>query len=214
VHPIGNFDKDKAEFGGSPGKLVPAEPWLMSAALRELAELAKAGELEYEVSFEATHHGPYLETPAFYIEIGSDEDAWEDEEAGETIARTILSVSEMTSGTRPYPATIDVHEPVAVGVGGGHYAPRITEVCIKKQLSFGHIIPSYIIDACTSGEEAQKAPPEDLARMLRMLLNATPGASSVYFHRKALKKSVYTQLKEWFEKNGIQAVRSGELASR
>jgi len=89
VHPIGN--PKGADFGGQPGTLVPAAPRWMTAALRQLR--AEARGLPYEVTFEATHHGPYLETPTFYIEQGSTEKEWGDAEASAAIARTLLDLS-------------------------------------------------------------------------------------------------------------------------
>src|SRR3989442_130571 len=64
VHPIGN--PRAAEFGGQPETLVPSAPQWMTAALRGLRREATG--LAYEVTFEATHHGPYLTAPTFYIE--------------------------------------------------------------------------------------------------------------------------------------------------
>jgi D-aminoacyl-tRNA deacylase len=116
VHPIGNFAK--AEFGGKDKTLVPSSPHLMTQALRILRKKAKG--LDYSISFEATHHGPFLQTPTFFIEIGSEEKAWEDKEAGRVIAETILAIH-----TQDYP--------IGIGVGGGHYAPRITDVAIERK---------------------------------------------------------------------------------
>jgi D-aminoacyl-tRNA deacylase len=183
VHPIGNFGK--AEFGGKSGELVPSCPSLMTNALRILKAKAREASLEYKVSFEATHHGPWLETPSFYIEIGSLEEQWKDERAAEPIAQTIIEA--------------DISEyPIAVGVGGGHYCPRITDVALARRISFGHIIPSYAL------EKADE-------RILRMVIEGTPEASLVYFHRKEMKKSEYRRLKEWFEANGLRPVREDDL---
>ncbi len=181
IHPIGNFGQ--AEFGGRPESLVPAAPALMTSALRLLAREAKG--LPYTISFEATHHGPYLSTPSFYIEAGSDASAWEDPAAGGAIARTLLNL-------RPTEA------PVVLGVGGGHYAPRITDVALSRRVSFGHIIPSY---ACESIGEG----------MLKQALGMTPGAQMVYFHRKALAKPTLHRLETWFTEHGLRVVREGDL---
>src|SRR5437879_8183082 len=56
VHAIGN--PGAAEFGGQPETLVPSAPRWMTAALRGLRHAGRA--LGYEVTLEATHHGPYL----------------------------------------------------------------------------------------------------------------------------------------------------------
>jgi len=102
VHPIGNYRQ--ADFGGRPATLVYSAPAEMTAAMRLLKE--KAARLDYATSFEATHHGPYLETPTFFIESGSDETAWKDENAAEAIAEALLEM---------HPAT----GRVGIGVGGG-----------------------------------------------------------------------------------------------
>src|SRR5205807_5140421 len=72
VHPIGN--PGAAEFGGQPRTLVPSAPRWMTSALRSLRQAG--GHLGYVVTFEATHHGPYLTSPTFYIEQGSTEREW------------------------------------------------------------------------------------------------------------------------------------------
>jgi D-aminoacyl-tRNA deacylase len=184
VHTPGNFSK--AEMGGKSGELVPSSPIYKTNALRNLKELAK--NMDHSVSYEATHHGPYLETPAFYIEIGSDETCWVEEKAGRIIAEAILS---LTSDK----------DPVAIGVGGGHYAPRHTDVALKNRLCFGHIIANYALESITE-------------EMLGKAIDRTPDAEYVYFHRKAMKKSQYRELKAWFEDRGLQAVSQKDIPSR
>jgi len=110
VHPIGN--PRGAEFGGQPETLVPSAPRWMTAALRGLRKEAKG--LPYNVTFEATHHGPYLTKPTFYIEQGSTETEWADLAASRAIARVLLALEQ-------------VDAPIAIGLGGGHYVPRHTD---------------------------------------------------------------------------------------
>jgi D-aminoacyl-tRNA deacylase len=188
VHPIGNFGK--AQMGGRDGALVPAPPHEMTHALRVLRARAKEASLAYQVSFEATHHGPFLATPTFYIEIGSDEQAWKEPGPAEAIAGTIEDV---LNGDAP-------QYPVALGVGGGHYVPRITDVALEKKISFGHMLPSYQFE-----EGVQP-------HMLDCLLKATTGATLVYFHKKAIKKPVLREMEAWFRTKGIKPVSSGDLA--
>jgi D-aminoacyl-tRNA deacylase len=181
VHPIGNFGK--AEFGGKEKTLVPSSPHLMTQALRILK--VKANSLDFSVSFEATHHGPYLQTPTFFIEIGSDEEAWRDEKAGLAIAETIMELRE-------------IKHPVGIGIGGGHYVPRITDVALERKISFGHIIPTYALSNITS-------------EMAQWVLEATEGVRNAYFHKKHLKGGQYAKFKELFSKLGIKPVKSGDL---
>jgi D-aminoacyl-tRNA deacylase len=181
VHPIGNFSK--ADFGGRPQILVPSSPHLMTEALRILKKKAK--DLDFSVSFEATHHGPYLQTPTFFIEIGSDEEAWRDENAAMAIAETLLEIK-----GRDYP--------VGIGVGGGHYVPRITDVALEREISFGHIIPTYAL------ENLQADIPSKVIRN-------TKDVKKVYFHKKQLKGGQYARLKEIFLNAGMDIVRTGDL---
>jgi D-aminoacyl-tRNA deacylase len=184
VHPIGNFSH--AKFGGFFRQLVHSCPGGMTAALRSLHHHAKEIGLDHAVSFEVTHHGPYLNTPTFFIEIGSDEAAWEERGPAEAIARTVLEVEPIGSG------------PVLIGVGGGHYAPRHTDVALKKDVSFSHLIPSHAIPSLGN-------------KTLGDILDYVCEARMVYFHRKAMSKSDLRRLMEFFEERGMQTVRERDL---
>lgn len=133
VHPIGNFDA--ADVGGYPRRLVPTAPQVMSRVLRRLH--AEARGLKHQVTFEATHHGPYLETPTAFVEIGTDERAWSDPDLGRRMARAILAANEPSAGD---------DAPTLVVIGGSHYAPRATDLVRNARANVGHIIPSYAIE--------------------------------------------------------------------
>jgi D-aminoacyl-tRNA deacylase len=188
VHPLGNYGE--AAFGGSEGLLVPTIPRLMSQALLSLRKNASA--LDFEVSFECTHHGPFLQTPTFFIEIGSDESAWPEKPVGEILAKTILELDS------PKDTKDDI---IAVGVGGGHYAPRHSDVALNHKISMGHMVPNYALEHLD----------EDMARQV---VDRTPGCEVVYFHRKSMKKPRYRELKELFEGLGLKTVRSANIGER
>src|SRR5579864_7726787 len=65
VHPLGNLGSS-AEVGGRPNAVVPTDPGRMTGALRELA--IRGAEEQLAATFEATHHGPELGVPAFFVE--------------------------------------------------------------------------------------------------------------------------------------------------
>lgn len=181
VHPIGNWHA--AEFGGRPSEVVPSAPGLMTDALRRLA--AEGPSLGYPATFEATHHGPYLETPTFYVEVGSGPGSWADPRAAAILARTVL-------------AATDPGYPVALGVGGGHYVPRVTDVALARQVSFGHLVPSHALE-----------PPNHPA--LERAIDRTRGARYAYFHRKALPKPLLRELETFFRERGVEPVRESDL---
>ena len=182
VHPIGNLGS--ADFGGVARTLVPAAARAMTAALRALRR--EAAGLRYNVTFEATHHGPYLATPTFYIEQGSTEREWADREAARAIARTLL-------GLEPVDARI------AIGVGGGHYVPRHTDVALERRVAFGHLLPAY---ALPSVDEAMLAQAVDASR-----------ATLAYVHRKSISKPDARRLEERLEALGVKVVREADLAT-
>lgn len=184
VHPIGNFSH--AKFGGFFRQLVHCCPGGMTRALRLMHAYAKEADLPHQVSFEVTHHGPYLSTPTFFIEIGSVEDAWEERAPAEVIARTVLEIEP------------DVGGPVLIGVGGGHYAPRHTDVALRKDVSYSHMIPSHAIEGM--GTQA-----------LDRVLDYVCEARMAYLHRKAIKKPEVHRLCEFFEARNIRVVRERDL---
>ena len=181
IHPIGNHRQ--ADFGGKPSTLVTSAPREMTGALRALHEVAKG--VGYAVSFEATHHGPFLRAPTFIIEAGSDIGAWSDPLAGEKLAMALLRAR--TAGGA-----------VGIGVGGGHYMPRVTDVALSRDVCFGHMIPSYALSEMDEG-------------VLERALEQTPGVGFVYFHRKALAKPLLRRMEEWFVGRGIRVVREEDL---
>ncbi len=181
VHPIGNWGE--AKFGGKEHTVVLSNPHLMTQALRILKE--KNNLQEYTVSFEATHHGPYLETPTFFIEIGSNEEEWRDDRAGEVIAKTILSLEER----RYMPA---------LGIGGGHYMPRITDVALAYKISFGHMIPSYAVDYIDE-------------KVVKMACQKSDNCSHAYIHRKGLKSEPKKKVLNILKNLGIEIVSSKDL---
>ncbi len=128
THVNGNFGP--ADYGGRPAELAAAD------ALTELnifLQLSQDPPRGYEVSLEATHHGPALDIPSCWVELGSAPEQWKDERAAEYLANAILE------GIRSKETA-----PVAVGVGGGHYCPKLTPR--EGEYAFGHICPKYAID--------------------------------------------------------------------
>ena len=181
VHPIGNYSS--ADFGGKPGVLCRASPHLMTSALRNLATHAKG--MGFNVSLETTHHGPVVSSPAFYIEIGSHEELWGREDAAEAIAESILEMR-------------DVGHSIVVCVGGGHYAPRFTEMALSKKVSIGHMAANYALAALTE-------------EMIRQMAEKSEHSRKVYFHRKGMPGPAHRELREKFASCGLEEISSDDL---
>ncbi len=140
VHPIGNFAD--APYGGQPGTVVDTHPAWMAGLFEALDQRDPDG---YEVTYEATHHGPYLEAPTLFYELGSTEDEWHDEDAGRVLAEALLA-AEPVEG----PASV-------LWVGGGHYCPQVNDAVRAGEIVPGHIIPGWATGKGIEDETLEQA---------------------------------------------------------
>lgn len=173
AHPIGNFDE--ARYGGQEGTVVPTHPSIMAGLLSYLDTHAPSG---YEVTLEATHHGPYLPLPTIFLELGSSEDQWGDQEAAQVLAEAVLADGRADA-------------PSVLWVGGGHYCPQVTDLVLDGQLTAGHIIPNWAADQEISDET------------LEQTVQAIPGCQGYVLQRGAT--SAERKLAERLENLGIPA---------
>ena len=186
VHPIGNYKGN--EMGGKAETLVRAAPHIMTGALRRISQLNK--DEVYSVSFEVTHHGPFVSVPTMYIEIGSDETHWGDETAAEVLVDSLLSAEE-----NDYP--------VVIGIGGGHYAPRFTDLILSSKVDMGHMIPNY---------QLQDSSDDEIARMIRSAAEASD-TDMVYVHRNSMKGSEERRINGIIDSLGLKRVTSKDFGS-
>ncbi|MDE1865977.1 MAG: hypothetical protein KGH94_05055 [Candidatus Micrarchaeota archaeon] len=131
VHPLGNW-APSAEAGGKPRMLSMAAPWQMR---NMLVQMSKTNDTGISVTYEATHHGPLLETPSFFVEVGGSEEIAE--RHYDVLAR---SVSEYFASK---------HENVgrvAIAIGGTHYPEKFTRLALEGKYAFSHIMPRH---SCT-----------------------------------------------------------------
>lgn len=130
VHVPGNFGK--AEMGGREKTLCVAPASLLKAMFLELNENGKQIQ-DYEITLETVHHGPYLEKPVMFIEIGSSANEWGVKGAGEIIARTIMAVLQ-----NPVPEFKSV-----IAIGGPHYPREYNKFLLRTEYAIGQMCPEY-----------------------------------------------------------------------
>jgi len=136
VHAPGNLTL-KALYGGKPEELAIADPKRMKAALLTLKRKKEELNLsEFDVSLEATHHGPTsMNCPVLFIEIGSSMNEWINPKAGLAAAEAIIAACrELVNGE------------ASVGFGGGHYARKHTKAVLESNLAVGHILPKFFFE--------------------------------------------------------------------
>ncbi|HII95560.1 MAG TPA: hypothetical protein HA367_07500, partial [Candidatus Methanofastidiosum sp.] len=132
-HTPGNFGK--ADYGGKDGYVSPSNPVFQKLVLNEIMNLSKGLEISFEVSLEATHHGPLTGLPTTFIEIGSDETYWGVKKAGEVISSAIYKSLSYNENKKTFK--------IAAGIGGGHYCPKFTEIMLNTDIAIGHVIAKY-----------------------------------------------------------------------
>ena len=132
VHTPGNLSD--ANFGGEPRKVSVSPAVAMKNSLMVMAKLATERNVEYEVSYECTHHGPSLDVPTMFVELGSSPKQWKDVKAAEVVAEAaVAAVSDCSCSS------------VALGIGGPHYNKKFTKLAITNHAAFGHMIPKYAL---------------------------------------------------------------------
>jgi D-aminoacyl-tRNA deacylase len=132
VHTPGNLGE--AKFGGKPRKVSISPAAAMKNTLLEMAKLKEERALNYCVSYECTHHGPSLNIPTMFVELGSSLKQWKDTKAAEAVAdAAVAAVFDCSSYS------------VVLGIGGPHYNDKFTKIALNSRRAFGHIIPKYAI---------------------------------------------------------------------
>ena len=136
IHSAGNLRE--ADMGGKPGKLSMCSAQFMKQGFETLNRIAKESLLDkhYNITLEATHHGPLINKPCLFIEIGSTENEWKDKRAGFVIAKTIIEAIETF---KPL-----AHREIAVAIGGPHYCPNFNKIQLKSNVAISHVIPQYV----------------------------------------------------------------------
>lgn len=132
IHAPGNWGQ--ADFGGSPNKVCPTASFFLKHLFLILTEKARGS--DYKVSLECTHHGPYLEKPCCFVEIGSSEEEWCDKNAAIIVAQAVKEA--ITTDINPNWIS-------CIGIGGPHYCPNFNKVQASKKYALGHIIPEYAL---------------------------------------------------------------------
>jgi D-aminoacyl-tRNA deacylase len=133
VHTPGNLTEE-TEKGGFSKQISISPASAMKEALKEMAHQVEEKQLAYKVSYECTHHGPSLNIPTMFAELGSSLKQWRDMEAAEAVAHAAIAA-----------ATKQTKYPTAIGIGGPHYNEKFTKIALTRSTAFGHIIPKYAI---------------------------------------------------------------------
>jgi D-aminoacyl-tRNA deacylase len=208
-HPIGNFNDN--DLGGEEKKLCIAPSILLKKALIELNKFKE--KINHEVTLESTHHGPFLEKPVMFIELGSQESNWNNKDATNIIAQTLIKILKSSKnslnflGHKKSQSDFSVNNnknlnndktKSTIVLGGSHYNYVANKLMLKSDIAVGHICPKHNLE--TLDEE-----------MLNQMLEKTlPKPEFVMLDWKGLGKEKQRIL-ELLKNNNIKFERSDKF---
>jgi D-aminoacyl-tRNA deacylase len=134
VHTPGNLGE--AKLGGIPRRVSVSPANAMRDVLKAMMRLKEETHLDYEISYEGTHHGPSLNVPTMFSELGSSPKQWNDLRAAEAVAHATM---EAVTKFGDFPAK------TVIGIGGPHYNNKFTRAALSNEIAFGHMIPKYAV---------------------------------------------------------------------
>ena len=143
IHTPGNPTSNDSETPENElGKISKSSALFCKQMFEILIQNTKQHELNnYQVTMEATHHGPIIDKPCLFIEIGSTEIEHNDRRAAFVIAKTINDTIENFQ-ENPY-------NEIAIGIGGPHYCPNFNKIQETSNVAIAHIIPQYAMPIST-----------------------------------------------------------------
>jgi D-aminoacyl-tRNA deacylase len=136
IHAPGNWNK--ADFGGTPNRVCKTSALFQKQLFEKLnTNLQKFPLKGYELTLECTHHGPLINKPCLFVEIGATETEWKDRKAGFVVAK---SISEIIKEFKENP-----YNEIAIAIGGPHYCPTFNKIQLNSNLAISHVIPQYAL---------------------------------------------------------------------
>jgi len=184
-HPIGNWDK--AEHGGNERTIYQSSAAYWKMFYLRLKELSS----DIDITLEATHHGPHVEKPTLFVEIGSGEEQWNDPKFGDILAECIMDVFTKEP--------IDVK--ACIVLGGGHYNSAVMKLFEQSDWSVGHVCPKFMLETLD----------EDTLR--QAIDNTIPKAEMVALDHKGLGSS-REKVKELLDRMNIPYDKARNLYNK
>ncbi|KAK4484032.1 hypothetical protein RD792_011246 [Penstemon davidsonii] len=226
IHPIGVphlKDGDVLPQGGRPGWAAPPctriGPWLIL-----LKKIAESHNLlpEFEITLEATHHGPVTTKPAMFVEIGSTDEYWGRQDAAQVIA--LLVWEGLGLGKSAAVGTWNSkseRNKVLLGIGGGHYVPRHMDVILKDGVWVGHLLSGYSLPMEDPGQSKVKATAESIEgtwkQAIKVAFDATksafPGGEIIaHLDHKSFKSWQKNAITDFLGKQGIKIGKPADFS--
>ena len=148
LHPIGVPHLpmlEQGRYGGHGGSAPPPSTRLATWWKMLLERTRENKDVEgFDVSLEVTHHGPTLDVPCLFIEVGSTEATWGHHGAAAVLAG-IMKDGLLNEDENVWDPTVHAGQLVVVTLGGGHYAPRANQLAALEGVWLGHMLATYAL---------------------------------------------------------------------
>ncbi len=188
VHAPGNWRG--SDFGGKDGKVAPTSAFVLKYLFQKLNENYDSSNVDgYGVTLEVTHHGPTINKPCCFIELGSSEEQWQDKEAARVVAKTIMDLQDYKPGGWV----------PCIGVGGPHYCPNFNKIQLNSSYAVSHVIPQYMLPLT---ETMLKEAEEKTSELVKFVLVDWKGCG------KSEEREAYLKVIKRF---GVPYKRTGEV---
>jgi D-aminoacyl-tRNA deacylase len=136
-HCTGNFAANNA-YGGKPREIAISYPSLQKGYLKAITA-ARQKVPQYDIIIEATHHGPTsLNKPVLFIELGSSEKQWADNNAAAIICDTLLKM--LHNG-------IERCDKVGIALGGTHYPTKFNKLLLESKFGLAAVASKHNLEA-------------------------------------------------------------------
>ncbi len=138
LHAPGNWGEAVKEMGGTTNNACLSSAIFNKQLFENLTDAIVEHHLneKYNVTLECTHHGPFIQKPCLFVEIGSTSTEWEDRNASFAVA---IAIKRTIENFRENP-----YNEIAFGIGGPHYCPGFNRIQLSSNVAISHIIPEYV----------------------------------------------------------------------
>ncbi len=175
-----------ADYGGMNETLSVGCGSLFKRYLQFLAQAAEGNDISLVA--EQDHHGPTLDIPTLYVEIGSSEQQWNNSEYAEMVARAVkLTIDHFASN--PF------GKETFIAIGNTHYPKKFTDMMVKEEYSFSHIFSKHAAEKLTSSI-LEQALNKSLERVIGVVLDW-----------KTLKQPIRNNIIKFADEKSLEIIR-------
>lgn len=221
LHPIGvpqtNID-ESPPYGGKGGNAPPPSPRI-SSWWRNLISMVDGTELQqqFDLSLEVTHHGPWINVPSIFVEVGSTEKTWGHLGAATILAELVAKGIGLDDGEEIgiWDENKNAGEPVIITLGGGHYSPRANKLALNEGIWIGHMLATYALPFIKP-EDENTTPGGNWMNSLNVAIESTkkafPGGEIICsMDRKAFKGWQKQAIRKHLEELNIPLLRTKSI---